>query len=526
MDLKPLAAGEAKPEKSAAAMSLYHRFTATVVIGLVVLLAAGPAAADSTRVSFVLVNDIYLMSDQAGPDGQRRGGFARLAALVKAERAKGGHVVVAHAGDTLSPSLMSGLDRGAHIITLSNMVGLDIFVPGNHEFDFGKATFLQRMAEAKFPLYAANLRGPQGQALPGFKDHAIVTFDGVRIGLTGATYDDSARASTPEDLQFLPTVATSKEQAEALRREGADFVVSVVHADRRQDYALFATRTIDLLLTGHDHDLFLNFDGRNAMVESSFNALYVTVVDVSIDVKVQNGRREVSWWPQFRVIDTATVTPDPEVTAVVAQFEQQLSREMDVPLATTAVTLDSRDATLRTGEAAIGNVIADAMRQSAQADVAIMNGGGIRGTQVYPAGATISRRDVLSELPFNNHVVKIEVGGAALREAIENGLSQLPHAAGRFPQVSGLTIEADGSRPPGSRVVSIKVGGEPLDEARRYSVATNDFMARGGDGYDMFRDAPRLLPDLDAPPLANEVMVYLRRLGTVRTDVEGRMVVR
>ena len=79
--------------------------------------------------------------------------------MVKAERAKGGHVIFAHAGDTLSPSLMSGIDRGAHIITLTNMVKPDIFVPGNHEFDFGKAMFLQRMAEAKFPLFAANLRG-------------------------------------------------------------------------------------------------------------------------------------------------------------------------------------------------------------------------------------------------------------------------------------------------------------------------------------------------------------------------------
>ena len=103
-------------------------------------------------------------------------------------------MIFAHGGDTLSPSLMSGLDRGAHIITLTNMIPPDIFVPGNHEFDFGKAMFLQRMAEAKFPLYAANLRGADGQPLPSFKDRAIVTVDGVRIGLTGATYRRHARA--------------------------------------------------------------------------------------------------------------------------------------------------------------------------------------------------------------------------------------------------------------------------------------------------------------------------------------------
>lgn len=181
----------------------------TLLIALAAFLIS-PAWAESTKVTFLLVNDIYQMSGQMMPDGKTRGGFARLAAVAKAERAKGGHVIVAHGGDTLSPSLMSSLDQGAHIVALSNMVGLDIFAPGNHEFDFGKAVFLARMGEAKFPIYAANLRGPDGLPLPGMKDRAIVTFDGVRIGLTGAAFEDSPLASSPGDLKFSPTVVTEK----------------------------------------------------------------------------------------------------------------------------------------------------------------------------------------------------------------------------------------------------------------------------------------------------------------------------
>lgn len=507
-------------------MPVTRRLIAAILIGLASLLTAGAAWAQSTHVTFILVNDIYQMSDQIGPDGQRRGGFARLAAIVKAERAKGSHVIFAHAGDTLSPSLMSGIDHGAHIMALTNLVKPDIFVPGNHEFDFGKATFLERMAEAKFPLYAANLRGPNGQPLTNFKDRAVVTFDGVRIGLTGVTLDTTPRASSPEDLKFLPTVATAKEQAETLRHEGADFVAAVVHADRRQDNLIMAARTIDLVLSGHDHDLLINFDGRNAMVESSFDAQYVTVIDVAIDVKVEAGNRTVTWWPQFRVIDTATVTPDPEVVSVVAGFEQILSRELDAPLGTTAVELDSRDATVRTREAAIGNLFADAVRASARADVAIVNGGGIRGSKIYAPGTTITRRDILSELPFSNRVVTVEISGAALRRAIENGFSLWPATSGRFPQVSGLTIEADMSRPAGRRVTSIRVGGQRLVDAKTYRVATNDYLARGGDDYTMFRNAPRPLPDADAPLLTNEVMNYLQRLGTARTGLEGRIVLK
>src|SRR5215472_7464476 len=318
------------------------------------------------RTHHLHLGHIYLMADQMMPDGKRRGGFARLAAVVKAERAKGANVIFAHAGDTLSPSLMSGLDRGARILTLTNLLAPDIFAPGNHEFDFGKATFLQRMAEAKFPLYAANLRGADGQPLPNFRDRSIVSFDGVRIGLTGATYDDSVRASDPGDLRFLPTVATLDEQAAALRREGADFIVAVAHVTREQGYQIFRGGAVDLLLTGHTHDLFIEYSGRTAMVESSYDAHYVTVIDIIIDVSEESGRRRVRWWPQFRVIDTAMATPDSDVAAVVAKFEDELSKELDARIGTTAVELDSRAATVRTREAAIGNLIADAMRWSAQ----------------------------------------------------------------------------------------------------------------------------------------------------------------
>ena len=482
-----------------------------------------PAWAESAKITFVLTNDIYQMGDKAMPDGKRRGGFARLAAVLKAERAKGGHVVFAHGGDTLSPSLMSGIDQGAHIVNITNMLKPDIFVPGNHEFDFGKETFLKRMAETNFPLFAANMTGPDGRLLPGFKDRDIVTLDGIRIGLTGAAHDGTPRMSNSGDLKFAPTVKTVQTHAEALRNDGVDFVVAVIHADRAQGADLVETHAVDLVLTGHNHDLFIGFDGRNAMVESSYDAHYVTMIDVNIEVKQQGNRREIEWWPQFRVVDTATVTPDAEIAAVVAGYQQELDRQMNVPLATTTVALDSRNATVRGREAAIGNLIADAMRERTRADVAIMNGGGIRSGAIYEPGTSISRRDVLAELPFGNHLVTVELKGSELRQSIENGLSRLPGAAGRFPQVSGLKIEFNPRQPAGSRVQSIAVGGAPLDAEKTYRVATNDFMARGGDGYTAFAAASPLVPLEDTPLLANEVMIYLGEIGSIRTGVEGRL---
>jgi 5'-nucleotidase/UDP-sugar diphosphatase len=503
---------------------LFLSLLAAALASVRATLARAQPTASTTTVTFVLTNDLYQMDEQVGADGRPRGGFARLASVVKTERAKGGHVVFAHAGDTLSPSLMSGLDRGAHIIALLNMIRPDIFVPGNHEFDFGKATFLQRMSEARFPLYAANLRAPDGTPLPGFKDHAIQTFDGVRVGLTGLAYERSPAASLPEDLKFAGTVETAKVQAAVLRQEGADFVVAVMHADRGDSLLLQFSRACELLLTGHTHDLFIANDERSFIVESSYDAHYVTAIDVAISVTQRDGRRETKWWPNFRVIDTATVQPDPEVAAAVVGYQAVLERELGMPLAVTALELDSRSATLRAGEAAIGNVFADAMRAETHADAAIMNGGGIRAGKIYAPGSNITRKEILGELPFNNRLTVLLLSGAALKAAIENGLAQLPQPAGRFPQVSGIKAQYDVSRPPGDRVTAMSVGGVPLDLQRSYRVATNDFLARGGDSYTMLRDAPRMMPDNDTPLLANAVMDYVKSLGTVRTGIEGRLI--
>jgi 5'-nucleotidase / UDP-sugar diphosphatase len=495
---------------------------------LVLAATAGAVAerAKTVQITFLLVNDIYQKNEQVMADGKRRGGFARLAAVVKAERAKGRNVVFAHAGDTISPSLLSGIDQGAHIVALTNMMPPDVFVPGNHEFDFGKAVFFERMAEAKFPRFAANLRGPDGKTLPGFRDRIILTFGGVRVGITGATADSSPQESSPEDLKFSSTVETVKQQAELLRREGADLVVAVVHADRLQDYTLFESRIADIILSGHDHDLFINYDGRTAIAESSSDAQYVTAIDVTVTIINEGGARLVTWWPQFRIIDTAKVRPDPRVAQAVRALDRTLTKELEFQIGRTEVMLDSRTPAVRTGEAAIGNLITDAIRTSTGADAAIINGGGIRANKAYPPGSALKRSDIFAELPFGNHVAVFEISGRDITAVIENGLSLLPLPAGRFPQVSGLIIEADTRQPAGKRVLSIKIAGEPLQDAKMYKVATNDFLARGGDGYDLFRNAKQLIRAHDGPLMVNEVLAYVRKLGTVRTGVEGRLILK
>ena len=161
----------------------------------------GPAFAETIDVTFLLVNDIDQMSDSDG-----RGGYPRVAAVVKAERAAHANVVFVHAGDAISPSLLSGFDQGAHIIQLIDMMRPDVFVPGNHEFDFGPEVFRQRMSEAQFPRLAANLRDAGGQRLPGFEDTLMLDVQGVKIGVFGVLTEESDVTSTLGDLVLSPAL--------------------------------------------------------------------------------------------------------------------------------------------------------------------------------------------------------------------------------------------------------------------------------------------------------------------------------
>jgi 5'-nucleotidase len=186
------------------------------------------------------------------------------------------------------------------------------------------------------------------------------------------------------------------------------------------------------------------------------------------------------------------------------------------------VELDARSATGRTQETNVGDFIADAFRAATGADVAIMNGGSIRADEIIGPGP-LTVRDILSILPFKNKVVKVEVTGATLREALEHGVARSAEDAqpGRFPQVSGIRFTFDARRPPGSRIVSLTVNGQPLDDKKKYTLATTDYVAiDGGDGYSMLKSARLLIPPEQAQ-FDSDVLraaIVMRKIIAPKTD--------
>lgn len=480
---------------------------------------SGPAWAEPVKLTLLHINDLDRIEESKG-----KGGVARMMALVNKERAAADNVVFTHGGDTISPSLLSSFDKGAHMIDLYNEGELDLLVLGNHEFDFGAMVARERIAEARFTVLASNTRDSDGEPVDGTAKTWTTEAGGYKIGFFGLTTPETPEISSPGSVMFDPLLETARNFSKQLRDDGADLVVALAHTGIDEDLMLMRSNSgIDILLSGHDHLLVTYYDGQRVFVESGSQGEYLTVVEVTMDTVESRGKKRFVWEPAFRVHDSKTVDPDPAMMAKVQVYLDKLSRELDVPLGKSLTALDSRRASVRGQETAIGNLIADAMRKGVEADVALTNGGGIRGDKVYDAGVTLTRRDVQSELPFGNKTVKLSLSGAQLREALEHGFSKVEEGAGRFPSLSGIAVTWSRSAPAGERVKSVTINGKALDPAAKYTLATNDFIARGGDGYAVFKQAEVLIDGSAARLMASMVMDFVAAAGEVSPKVEGRV---
>ncbi len=485
-------------------------FVATVI-------AAGSAAAEPVHIRIVHVNDIDRMADDDG-----RGGLPKLAAVIAEARADAEHVLVTHGGDTISPSLLSGIDQGAHFIDLLNQVGIDVMALGNHEYDFGPEVMVQRVAEAEFAIVSANSVAPDGGLPEGVLANTQFAFDDWTIGVFGLTTPTTAERASPEPVTFRDVTEVAAEQAAALAADGVDFAIALAHTTVSEDDRLIAQGAVPLILGGDDHDLRIKWFGATAFVESNSQADFVTVIDLTLD---RDDEGAVVWHASYDVVNTLGVEPNETIAAAVAVYEAQLDEELGVEIGTTATVLDTRRQSVRSGENAFGNLVADAMRAAVGADVAITNGGGIRADREYAAGTVLTRRHIQEELPFGNRTVLLEMTGAEVIAVLENGFSRVEDVAGRFPHVSGISVEYDPTRAPGERVVAVTVAGAPLDPEAHYLVATNDYIAGGGDGYDTFAAGRVVIDATSGDFVATQVMAFIAAAGEVAPAVEGRLTV-
>ncbi len=485
---------------------------------LVALALVAGALAHAQRIGLITFNDVYELQPV---DGGSRGGAARVATVVHRAKAVRPATLVLFAGDLLSPSVMSTAFQGRQMVEALNRLGVDYATFGNHEFDFGLDTLKQRIRESQFVWLSANIvESASGEPIEGSRPDALVDVGGAKVGIFGLAYDFSSILADASSVSFADPIATARNEVAKLRDAGADIVVALTHEAHAQDCQLSAeVPGIDLIVGGHDHAAMMNTQcGGAPLVKATSD--WRDVWSVHVDL---GGASPDMTFEDLPV--TAAVPPDPGMAALVQRFADQLDRTFATVLGASSVDLNAVEADVRATETNLGDFIADAVREATGADVALMNGGGIRTDRVYPAG-DITKKDVFGILPFGNKVVVVKATGSVLAAALENGVSQREDLAGRFPQVSGVTFTVSPGAAPGERVGDVKVHGEPLAPDATYEIAINDYMYGGGDGYTMFQGLPTTLSPSEGPLLAEVVAAAVQSAGTIAPRTDGRIVVR
>lgn len=402
-----------------------------------------------------------------------------------------------------------------------NTIGLDYSVFGNHEFDFGPEVLRQRMSESKFKWLGANVFDKKtGKLFGDTPPYVVREFGGVKVGLFGIVLPETQTTSSPgPDVEFRNACETAKGIIPQLRAAGANTIVAVTHLSMREDKQLArcAGGQIDVIVGGHEHTLLESSSAGTPIFKMTADAREMSRIDLNINA--QTGKVESIDWEVIPVTDK--IADDPAFAAMTTKYGAKL-QELAARVGSTSVSLDARSAANRTLETNIADYVADAFRQAAGADVALVNGGSIRADAIITPGE-MTLRDVLSVLPFNNELVKIEVSGDTLRQALEHGVSRSEGNSepGRFPQVSGLRFAFDTNLPAGARVSNVTVNNQPLDLKRTYTLVTAKYLAGGGDQYAMLKGHANVLKErlIDAEVLRKAIAAA----RTIAPQTDGRI---
>jgi 5'-nucleotidase / UDP-sugar diphosphatase len=352
------------------------------------------------------------------------------------------------------------------------------------------------------------------------------TIGGVKVGIIGlclTTTEISLTRLTHSKL--IDPLEAAAQHIPAMKRQGAQVIIALTHLAIGDDRRLIERfPQIDLVVGGHEHYPITVFGEHALISKAGSDAHYVARIDLNPHkTSPPQSRSYVERYFELVPV-TSDVPDDPETAAVVKSFDDKLGPELKVVVGETTVPLDAVSVRLRASEMAIGNMIADAIRAETGTEIALMNSGSIRGDRIYPAGP-ITRETIIAMHPFGNVITTVEIPGQVLLDALNVGVAKLPGSAGQFPQVSGLTMTVDPSAPVGRRVRDVKVGSQPLDLTKTYTMALPDYVLKGGDEYTMFSRLKVIVSPETGPTIVSAVEKYLVAHKPIAPKVEGRIVI-
>lgn len=447
-------------------------------------------------------------------------GYAGLAAYKQEMEAEGNDVFLVDAGDEIQGGIIGTLTKGEAIIRMMNDVGYDLAVPGNHDFDYGVDRLLELTKMADFPYICCNfvdLRTGE----PVFEPYTIERIGGRRIAFIGATTPTTITESTPEYFcddkgEYIYGFMRSEDgqdfydavqkAADDARDDGADYCILVGHLGINADDSPFMstevienTTGIDIVLDGHSHSIVenekvKNKDGKGVILSQAGYQL-PAIGRLTIDTKGNISSELIQDYTEKDEAITAAIEKE---EAVYADQLNEVVGKSDFDMV--AKTEDGSVWLVRNNETNMADFVTDAYKYATGAEIAIVNGGGVRDN--IKAG-DITFRDLISVNPFSNELCVKKVKGQELLDALEYSVSFAPDDFGGFLQVSGITFDVDldkdakvkldseglfvGFESDERRVSNVKINGEDLDPEKEYDTASITYILKSkGNGYTMF----------------------------------------
>ena len=491
------------------------------------------------RFKILQINDVYKIEGLAGGTS---GGMARIREFREHLEADGTPVLLLHAGDLLYPSVMSKYLDAKQMVDVMNLLDGNastadprlIVTFGNHEFDNKTPDkLLARLGESQFQWVSSNTLtcnslndcpAPFRTRAPQVKETVVVDVGGTRVGIFGILYEmtDEERKDKAYFKATNVTGAARKAIAE-LKAQGARVIVALTHQDMPLDEQLVRdVPEIDLVVGGHDHLYMQGRVGSTWITKADADARSVIVYDIAVPPA-----GPIRTTP-LRVTLDATQPQDAAVNAAVARWQSQLwpllpEKQLCV-LGQTKYLLEGTEPAVRGRETALGNMLADIIRDSTGTQLAFINGGSIRINDDIPPGP-ITNYDLEGIVYYDNDLVSFNLTGAEIMEILTNSVSRADSGDGRFLQVSGMSFKYQKQ---GDKfvVTEVSVGGQPVTPTSRYTASTLSFVYEKGieDGYEIFTDGrrpPEIKPRVKS--LKALTRNYIRTANPVSKDVEGRI---
>lgn len=439
--------------------------------------------------------------------------------------------ILVDAGDCLHGLPLVNMDKGKDAMELIKCAGYDYIAPGNHDFNYGKDRLFElsksaNSGENTLKFLSANIF-ENGKKV--FDSNDIKEIDGIKIGFFGLSTQETKSKTgfkNVEGLEFRNPIESATEQVSELKRKGADVIVAICHIGTNSlskpnsiDIAN-EVQGIDLIIDGHNHTKFENGKqvGDTLIVSTGQYLENIGEVKLTLDTNdIENIKIENKSARLIGKEEALRYKLDSNISKKVDEIKKQQEEILDKVIGVTKNTLDGSYENVRTKETNLGNLIGDILLDKTKADISLFNGGNIRDTIEK---GNITRRDIVDVFPFSNTIVTKELTGTQIKDVLEHGVKLYPEKNSAFLQVGGISYHFNPKQKEGEKITDILKDGEPLDLNKKYVVATNDYIASGGDEFPCFSKEP-ILKEFGS--LESIVIKYIAYKKEISKSIDGRI---